>query len=108
MGRPSLVPHQRHPGLRLSRTPRVGARQPSIDPHIHVVPVVRHKRPAPATLCALSPDAGRRGYLRANASISAAVLPRVPGMCRGVRTAPRSHRPTQRRHVIGRDDRAAI
>ena len=42
---------------------RVGARQPSIDPRIHVVSVVRHKQPAPASLFALSPDAREAGLL---------------------------------------------
>jgi hypothetical protein len=42
---------------------RVGDRQPSIDPHIHLVSVVRHKRPAPASFCALSPDAREAGLL---------------------------------------------
>jgi hypothetical protein len=42
---------------------RVGARQPSIDPHIHVMSVVRDKRPAPASLFALSPDARKAGLL---------------------------------------------
>jgi hypothetical protein len=40
---------------------RVATRQPSIVPHIHMVSVVRHKRPAPASLCARSPYARKAG-----------------------------------------------
>jgi hypothetical protein len=45
--------------------------------------------------------AGKCFDQRRGATTSARNVPRV-------RTAPRSHRPTQRCHVIGRDDRAAI